>query len=207
MFRQIHKHPSECLPTLGFQYNDGGRGQYFEKHLCAEIPEDIQDCSVIAVSIATTFDEAVQSPALSYVSALRFLVNWNNRLKPWKWKQFYESEREFWIRRARQFFVEITTTGTPKYRNPIYGTDTNTYSSCLRRSGAYALVFGEPLETNTFCLCIANGKHLIDGYSVIEGMDRYDTAHVTAVQEGIVKGPTDISHGYFKVLHVWKRAW
>ena len=75
MVRRIHRHPSECLPLLGFTCNDGGRGQYFDKHLESEIPEDIQDCSVIAVSLATTYNPEVMSPALSYRDAM-----WPNTL-------------------------------------------------------------------------------------------------------------------------------
>ena len=207
MTTQVHQHPNECLPYLDFQYDDGGGKDYFHKHLSSEVPEDIQDCSVIAVSLATRIDPSANYPELSYAEALRSLQILNNRSKPWNSKRFYESNREFWERRVRQFVLELTTVGIPKHRNPIYGIETNIYASCLRKLGAYSLVFGELCEAETFCLCTAKGNLVIDGYSVIEGIDRYDIAHVTAVQNGVVKGPADISHGSFEVIHVWQRTW
>lgn len=206
MTSQIHRHPSECLPNLGFQCSDGGRKQYFDKLSPTEVPEDIQDCSVIAVSLATTIDPSATYPEFAYAGALQSLKARNTRLKPWKRKRFYESNREFLVRRVRQLVAELTSVGTPKYKNPIYGTDTNTYASSLRR-GAYTLVFGESCETKISCLCTAKGNLVIDGHSAIEGTDRYETAHVTAVQNGVVKGPTNISDGSFEVIHVWQRAW
>lgn len=206
MSNQIHEHPSECLPFLEFQCSDGGRNQYFENVLRTEIPDGIQDCSVIAVSLACTFDETVEHPEFSYAEALGSLKNQNSRLKPWRRKRPEESSPQYWARRGRELIAGLATVRTPKYKDPIYGTITHTYSACLQRRG-YTLVFGGSCETRTFCLCTAKRKLVIDGYSVIRGIDRYDTAHVTVVQEGTVKGPTDISHGYFKVIHVWQRVY
>ena len=205
--RHTHLHPSECLPLLGFEYSDGGRNQYFGKHLNADIPEDIEDCSVIAVSLATTYNPNVMSPALSYRDALWSLSEWNERIKPWRIKQYYETRREFLRRRIREILEYLKTKDAPKFKNPIYGTNTNTYSNFLQIAGVYALVFGEPCMTETFCICTTNRSFVIDGYHVVDGVDRYDTAHVTAVQAGAVKGPTDLSHGSFKVIHVWQRSW
>ena len=116
---------------------------------------DMNDCSVIAVSLAGDPDGVVH-PEVSYAGALKSLRNRNKRLKPWKKKLSYESERQFWNRRVRQFVWELKPVGIPRHKNPIYGTETNVYAYCLTRL-AYSLVFGEPSGANTFCLCIAKG--------------------------------------------------
>lgn len=207
MVRQIHRHPSECLPCLGFIWSDGGRGDYFDKHLSNEIPGDIQDCSVIAISLATTYNPEVMSPALSYRDALWSLSGWNERIKPWRVRQYYETRWDSVKRRKHEFVESWKSKQIPKFKNPIYGTNTNVYSVCLRGLNRYSLVFGEPCERKTFCLCVPNGHFVIDGYHVVDGVNRYDIAHVTAVRAGIVIGPTKVSGGSFKVLHVWQRGW
>jgi hypothetical protein len=195
------------LPFLGFACNDGGRGQYFDKHLESEIPDDIQDCSVIAVSLATTYNLEVMSPALSYRDALWSLLEWNERIKPWRRKQYYETYRDYWRRRICELLENITATDTPRYEDPIYGTNTNTYSNYLQILGGYSQVFGEPIDAKEYCLCATNRTLVIDGYRVLDGEESYDTAHVTVVRNGMVVGPTNISHGNFRVLHVWQRTW
>ena len=207
MVRQIHRHPSECLPLLGFDCNYGGRGQYFDKHLESEIPEDIQDCSVIAVSLATTYYPEMKSPALSYRDALWSLSDWNEQIKPWRTRQYYETRAVYFRRRKHEILESLSSKEVPKFKNPIYGTNTNVYSACLQGLNGYFLAFGEPCERKTFCLCVSSGHYVIDGYHVLDGVDRYDTAHVTAVQNGKVIGPTKISSGSFRVLHVWQRRW
>ena len=207
MVRQIHRHPSECLPCLDFECSDGGRDGYFDKHLELEIPDDIQDCSVIAVSLATTYNPEVMSPALSYRDALWSLSDWNEKIKPWQTRQYYETRGEYVRRRIDEIVESWRSKSVPKFKDPIYGTNTNVYGACLEFMNSYFLAFGEPCERKAFCLCASDGHYVIDGYHVINGVDRYDTAHVTAVQNRKVVGPTNISGGSFRVLHVWQRSW
>ena len=150
MTRPVHRHPDECLPYLDFQCHDGGRNDYFDKFLNIEVPKDIQDCSVIAISLASGFNPEVKSPALSYNGALLALEDANRRLKPWKCRRCDESRWEFLKRRRKEIMSSLQRSGTPEHMNPIYGTDTNVYSYYLESKCNYNLVFGRTIQNKAF---------------------------------------------------------
>ena len=202
----IHKHPSECLPFFAFEYSDGGRADYFSNLLKSEQPREIQDCSVIAASLAFSYNSSYESPMHSYLNALSGLRMFNSRRKPWKSRQSYESAIGHWFRKVRQFWSEFTARGLAKHQNPIYGTDSEVYGAYLEGSGGYAFVYEELRAMGSFCLCNAAGTLVVDGY--FEKGIGYDggNAHVTAIINHVITGPTDISNGKFHVLHVWRRV-
>ena len=197
----VHKHPDECLPFLDFEYNDGGREDYFRKLLKTGVPKGIGDCAVVAVSLATLVNPDYKSPALSYHDALDALTEFNHGLKPWKRRRFRETKKKYIWRRFKEILVEQTCGGIPKHQNPIYGTDTNTYSAYLTRMCGYTLVFGEPCMTEQFCLCAAKGTLVLDGR--IKGRGEHSTAIIKQkIVDGINIGGDDID---FHVIHVWER--
>ena len=206
MTRVVHNHPDECVQLLEFEHTNGGREEFFQGVLETEVPKGINDCSVIAVSLA--YGRLILNPIMpnhDYGLALFGLRTFNRSIRPWERRNFHEGKLEFSIRRIRQVAADYLTTGVPKHRNPIYGIDTNVYAAYLEKICAYTLVFGEPCPVERFCLCQASGDLVLDGFFTETGVYDGRYGHVTAIQDQIVRGPTPISNGYFHVVHVWQR--
>lgn len=200
-----HKHPDQCLSFLDFRYSDGGRREYFNRFFSSDPPSDIQDCSVIAVSVAMARNAADPPSWQSYAEANSGLRAFNRGLKPWNVRRSYENCLEYCRRRVRQTLLEAVTTRITKHRNPIYGTDSNVYGAYLERIGRYSFVFEDQISRGNFCLCNARGRLVVDGY--FERGSNYTgrNAHVTAIIDGVVTGPVDISNSNFHVVHVWQK--
>ena len=201
----VHYHPSECLPYAPFQYSDGGRKAYFSSIFSSDPPKDIQDCSVIAVSIAMAHNAADHPSWQSYANANSGLRIFNQGLKPWRMRRSYESKLEYCSRRMRQTFLQAMTTRIAKHQNPIYGTDSNVYGAFLERIGRYSFVFEDQRSHGDFCLCKTRGRLVVDGYFERGSNYTGGNAHVTAIIDGVVTGPVDISNGNFHVVHIWQK--
>ena len=184
LYSATHKHPDECLPLLKFEYSDGGREDYFSKLQNEEIPYDIQDCAVVAVSLAALFNPEFKSPTLSYRDALSKLEHYNRRIRPWTKRNHRETLKKFIGRRLREMLAEWRSTGIPEHRNPIYGTNTDTISNSLRFYD-FSVVFDQPLVTEPFCLCISTGT------SVVDGMFGNGEDHAFAVIDGTIVADYD----------------
>ena len=197
----IHQHPDECVPLLGFRPCDGGRGDYFHKIKRTDIPPDIQDCAVVAVSTALFFNPRVCSPSLSYRDSFHHLEDWNHRIEPWKRKGFRETRKEYLFRRLREFLSEKGIIKNSIHQDPRYGVNTNVLSDCLLSFG-FSFVFGEPLKARPFCLCSPTGTF------VIEGIVQDGDAHAFAVIDRTILADDDfrIHFDGFHVMHVWYRS-
>ena len=119
MARVIHRHPDDCIPQMGFDCYDGGRSDYFNLRLGMDVPNDIQDCAVVAVSVALTYYPRVSSsPALSYSATLSELRNMNLRKRPWMSKGFRETRKKFVVRRFREIIEERKKKGNCQTQRP-----------------------------------------------------------------------------------------
>lgn len=92
-----HVHPDQCLPFLDFNCCDGGRENYFSSSSFEDRPDDIQDCAVVAVSLAALFNLKYKSPALSYMEAISDLRHFTGglNLEP---RETFESLQESFFR-------------------------------------------------------------------------------------------------------------
>ena len=196
----VHEHPDGCLQQLGYRYCDGGREDYFRKLLMVEVPQDIAECAVVAISLATFFDPHSKSPALSYRDAFDSLEGANWRMKPWKNRNFRESTWDYLGRRVRELLAEKRIRGTPKHQDPRYGTDTNSISRCLGDYG-FTFVFGEPLPSRKLCIC------RIPGTLVVDGMFEDGGDHAFTIDNGEIVADYDFRRyrDDFLVKHIWRR--
>ena len=196
----IHEHPDECLRQLRYRYCDGGREDYFRKLLKVEIPQDIADCTVVAVSLATLYDPSSKSPALSYWETLDSLERANWRVKPWKRRNFRESRRDYIGRRIKELLAERGIRGTAKHQDPKYGVDINSLSRCLR-AYQFTLVFGESLSSRKLCIC------QMPGTLVVEGIFGDEDGHAFTVGDHVIVADYDfrIYRDDFLVKHMWWR--
>ena len=180
----IHEHPDECLRQLRYRYCDGGREDYFRKLLKVEIPQDIADCTVVAVSLATLYDPSSKSPALSYWETLDSLERANWRVKPWKRRNFRESRRDYIGRRIKELLAERGIRGTARHQDPKYGVDINSLSRCLR-AYQFTLVFGESLSSRKLCIC------QMPGTLVVEGIFGDEDGHAFTVGDHVIVADYD----------------
>ena len=197
---KYHTHPNLCLRAMGFRYSDGGRQDYFHKHLGKAVPTDISDCAVLALSLAKYFNPRFKSPALSYRDSLYDLRDTNQRIKPWKYRNFRETFPEYIGRRIRGDYGGEENRWDSRHIAPEYGTDTNSLSASLRVSG-FSLIFGEPLPRRQICLCGAPGKLVVDGTMGEVG------DHAFTIIDGSIIADYDFREYYedFHVMHVWWR--
>ena len=195
-----HGHPDQCLPFLDFNCCDGGREDYFNSSSFEDRPDNIQDCAVVAVSLAALFNPRYKSPALSYMDALSDLRHFNRLIKPWTKRNFRESSSEFIKRRLNEIYVQWRSNGIPRHQNPVYGTNTDTLSNCLRSCG-FSVVFDHPVVTEPVCLCQSKGKFVVDGMFG-DGAD-----HAFAMIDGTIVADYDFwdFHNDFHVMHIWRR--
>ena len=93
-----------------------------------------------------------------------------------------------------------------KHQKPIYGTDSEVYGAYLERMGSYGFVFEDQRSNGEFCLCNSLGRLVIDGY--FERGSNYTgrNAHVTAIIDGVITGPVNISNSNFHVVHIWQKV-
>ncbi len=199
----IHSHPDECIPVLGFLCCDGGRKDYFQLRKCAAIPVDIQDCTVVAVSVAHSYNPNVRSPALSYSDTLDLLNNANRHKQPWKRRGFRESWIGHRVRRIKEARAERRARKNreiPKHQDAKYGVNTIALSRLLR-SFKFSLVFGEPRQKQSYCLCHSSGTFVLDG-TLIGGLD-----HSFVIIDGDIVADYDFRKHFdgFHVLHIWQR--
>lgn len=203
-----HRNPDECLPYLGFQFNDGGRTQYFKE----EVPEGIDDCAVVAVSLTTSYNPATTSPGLSYGGTLHLLEIVNQDMEPWKKRNFRETHKDHYFRRAKEIFEGWKVEGIPRHQDPKYGTDTNVISRLLRMTYGFRFVFGEPLPPREFCLCVLqNGTFVVDGvgtFTKSDGSINPDGDHAFAVIKGKIVADYDFRERSrdFHVMHIWQKG-
>ena len=201
MARVIHRHPDDCIPQMGFDCYDGGRSDYFNLRLGMDVPNDIQDCAVVAVSVALTYYPRVSSsPALSYSATLSELRNMNLRKRPWMSKGFRETRKKFVVRRFREIIEERRKRGTAKHKDPKYGVNTVVLSRVLR-SKDFSFEFGEPPVDRPICLCSSKETFVIDGV-LTNGND-----HSFALINGTIVADYDFRKHFdgFHVMHIWQR--
>ena len=199
----LHKHPDECIPALGFLCCDGGREDYFQLHRGTAVPADIQDCAVIAVSVAHSYHPAVRSPAMSYSDTLDLLNNEIRHKQPWKRRGFRESRRGHLARRLKEAWAERRARKRleiPIHQDAKYGVNTIALSGLLQSFG-FLLAFGEPLPERPYCFCQSSGIFVLDG-TLIGGVD-----HSFAIIDGNIVADYDFREFFegFHVLHIWKR--
>ena len=196
-----HIHPDQCIPLLGFQYCDGGREDYFSASYSRERPYDIQDCAVVAVSIAAYLNPQYKSPALSYREALADLIRSNRRIAPWKRKNYRETKLEFFQRRLREVIDERRSKPIPRHMDPLHGTHTDTISMALFRR-RFRVVFAQPDQIEPVCLCSYYGTFVVDG------MLRGSRDHAFTVIDGSIIADYDFRLLYddFQVMHIWYKS-
>ena len=197
----IHAHPDECIPQMDFDCYDGGRSDYFNRQLRSGVPSDIQDCAVVAVSVALTYYPRVSSsPALSYSATLTELSIMNRRKMPWKRKGSRETWKEFFVRRFKEIWAERGNKGTAKHQDPKYGVNTVVLSRVLQ-SKNFSFEFGKRSDERPLCLCSSNGTYIVDGV-LANG-----NGHSFALIKGVIVADYDFRKVYngFHVLNIWQR--
>ena len=194
-----HTNPDDCLQFLGFEHCDGGRYGFYHKTLRTEVPRNIQDCAVVATSLAAFPVSDCNSPQSSYLHALAGLKRLNRQIKPWKARAFKEANKRFILRRIKETCAELITTN-PKHQDPRYGTNTKTLSILLIQE-RFTFVFGEPLPPARFCLCQKKGRYVVDG-RFGNGED-----HAFAVIDETIVADYDFRQYRedFHVMHIWYR--
>ena len=184
---QIHKHPGDCLETLGFHKDDAGRADYFEPR-GLRVTRSHGDCAVVACALGA---------GVSYDQAYDWLSDVTLSFRKWNHRTFNEPYPRFILRwitnNIREFFPHTQL----NHRDPLYGTHTDVYSYVLMAIVGFRLVFGEPSRATRCCLCSRGGTFVVDGISA------KGEAHVTAIIDGSIWGDVDIRSDSFNVRHVW----